>query len=131
MDRLRRVAKDWFLVGVIGAVVLTSIAARAVGRSRQAGPYLDVVGDVEYQISLPQAGALFFSRPPPRRDDAVEAPRHRAGHDLHDGVFRCRWLMLTLSRAEPSLPEHLLLGFFLLLGALVAVARCAPGAGRW
>ena len=44
IDRLRRLAKDWFLVGMIGAVVLAT-AFPDVGRS--GGPlHLDVVGDV-------------------------------------------------------------------------------------
>ena len=133
IDRLRRVAKDWFLVGMIGAVVLAT-AFPDVGRS--GGPlHLDVVGDVGI------FGIFFF------HGLALSRDRLRAGmmrwklHVIVQAmtyvVFPLLGVVLALAFGR-FLPEHLLLGFFFLCAlpstisssvAMTAVARGnVPGA---
>lgn len=132
-DRLRRLAKDWFLVGMISAVVLATLFP-GVGRS--GGPlHLDVVGDVGI------FGIFFF------HGLALSRERMRAGMmrwKLH-AVVQCMTyvafplLGVALAAAFGRfLPEYLLLGFFYLCAlpstisssvAMTAVARGnVPGA---
>jgi sodium/bile acid cotransporter 7 len=132
-DRLRRLARDWFLVGMVGAVVLATLFPEP---GRSGGPlHLDVVGDVGI------FGIFFF------HGLALSRDRMRAGmmrwklHVVVQAMTYVAFPLLGIALAAAFgrfLPEHLLLGFFYLCAlpstisssvAMTAVARGnVPGA---